>query len=308
MPKYEEELRDKLSRGRAPVTVGQYIRRLQTLNDGKHITSLKYLSDVPAILERIDGMNLAFSTKTSYLTAICATLKLYPRYTKAYNQYLERMLSNIKDIKEDLASNTKNDKQHESIISLEEVLTIRNEHHKKALDGPMTYKRWENLVAYLVLSLYTMIPPRRNKDFSHMVFVLEEPEVLDPELNYYVLADNQFVFNNYKTKEQYGKQVVSIPDDLQTVMALYIDAYLRHIPIPPNEEPPLLVHYNGQRINMVNGITRILNRAFGGRHIASSALRHITITDKYADTLKEQKELATAMAHSVSTQKDYIRS
>jgi hypothetical protein len=36
-------------------------------------------------------------------------------------------------------------------------------------------------------------------------------------------------------------------------------------------------------------------------------LRHIYLSDKYGDLLKEQKEDAIKMGHSVSMQRDYIK-
>jgi len=43
------------------------------------------------------------------------------------------------------------------------------------------------------------------------------------------------------------------------------------------------------------------------KKIGSSLLRHIYLTDKYGDKLKEQKKSAENMAHSLKTQKEYIK-
>jgi hypothetical protein len=71
------------------------------------------------------------------------------------------------------------------------------------------------------------------------------------------------------------------------------------------EDVKFLVYRDGEGVEQINAITRILNSILG-KGIASSKLRHIYLTSKYGDTLKEQEKDAKAMGHSTSQQKDYI--
>ena len=66
------------------------------------------------------------------------------------------------------------------------------------------------------------------------------------------------------------------------------------------------VKYNGKELKSDNSITRILNSIFD-KNVSSSMLRHIYLSDKYKNVLKQQEEDAKAMAHDISTQKDYIK-
>lgn len=288
MNRFIEDLTIKLNKTRAPVTTGAYIRRLKTLNDNKVFSSMKFLMPTAEIIEKIEATGLSLNTKTSYLTAIVSVLSTFPKYSKIYKVYREKMICNANKIKTEYSNNEKNDKQKESIIELSEVITIR-----ESLD--------KNSIEYLLLSLYTMCPPRRNKDYTEMMVVFDEPAELDTNKNFYVSSEQQFIFNNYKTAKLYGQQRIDVPTALVNVLDNFIEKH----PMNEQDEFFLLVNSKGKRINNVNGITNILNNVFK-KKIGSSALRHIFLNDKFGDSLDERKKIANNMAHSVSTQNQYI--
>ena len=306
MPTYEENLRDKLSATRAPITAGQYIKRLRVLNDNMPLTSMKFLLDFDTICNKIDSMEKAFSTKTSYYIAVSATLTLYPKYSKIYKKYSEKVKFGTTSAREENSKNEKNEKQKESMIPLTEVMEVR-EKLKKEFDDveKLAAREWNRYIAYILLCLYTMIPPRRNRDYSEMVWCMDEPEELEADKNYYVVNKSCFIFNTYKTSEVYGKQVIDVPEELNSILVRYIDLYRDVCKL--EECNPLLIHIDGNRIHPVNGITKLLNKVFK-KKIGSSALRHIYISDTYKGVIEKQKADAEMMAHSLSTQKDYYKS
>jgi hypothetical protein len=116
------------------------------------------------------------------------------------------------------------------------------------------------------------------------------------------------VFNKYKTSSHYGKQEVDIPDALMDAINVFLKRHpnMKRIGTKLNPEARLLVKQDNTPINETNGITRLLNKAFG-KKIGATALRHIYLTDKYADEVKEKKKDAEAMAHSVFAQNEYIK-
>jgi len=286
--RFIENLSEQLNKTRAPVTTGTYIRRLKTLNDNKPFSSMKWLLDTDAMINKIINTNLSFNTQTSYLTAIVAVLSLFPKYKKIYKIYRDKMISNANQIKEDYNKNEKTDKQQKTVIELSEVKKIRDKLNKDSIE-------------YLLLSLYTMIPPRRNLDYSNMYVVYDEPDVLDKKKNYYVTSNQEFIFNAYKTAKVYGTQRLDVPDELADVLENYI---LKHL-LNEQDEFMLLIDKKGKRINSVNGVTRILNKVFDNK-ISSTILRHIFINHKFGDVLDERKKVANQMAHSVNTQNQYI--
>jgi integrase len=142
----------------------------------------------------------------------------------------------------------------------------------------------------------------------NMYVVLNEPD--DATKNYYVLGEQKFVFNKYKTSKTYGKQVVNVPNNPDAPLADTLAIFLKHHPlnkgkITKKTEFRMLVKQDGSPINSVNSITRILNRIFG-KKIGSSMLRHSYLTSKYGDQKDEMTEDSKAMGHSISQQRDYI--
>ena len=69
----------------------------------------------------------------------------------------------------------------------------------------------------------------------------------------------------------------------------------------------MLYSTNGNKLTSPQ-VTRILNKVFG-KNISTSMLRHIYLTDAYKNipALNEMQNIATDMAHSVSTAMEYIK-
>jgi hypothetical protein len=94
----------------------------------------------------------------------------------------------------------------------DEIVKIREEQKDK--------KKWKN---YLILSLYTYLPPRRFNDYLYMKIALTPNNMKDHNFNYYDMKDKVFVFNFYKTSKTYKQQSVEIPEKLQNIIDEYIE-------------------------------------------------------------------------------------
>jgi hypothetical protein len=164
--------------------------------------------------------------------------------------------------------------------------------------------QFDKLLQFVVLSLYTDISPRRNQDYLDMYVVKKLGKDYDKNKNYYDLATNRFVFNKYKTSKKYGEQVENVPVELQNTLKLYF----QHHPgaHSKSKEFKLLVKHDGSALNTVNSITRILNKIFR-KKVGASMLRHIYLSSKYGNVLKEMKEDSIGMSHSVAEPKNYIK-
>jgi hypothetical protein len=176
----------------------------------------------------------------------------------------------------------------------------------------ITQTQFNKLLSYLILLLYTDIPPRRNQDYSQMYVVGAYKDGMDNNKNYFDFKNKQFIFNTYKTSKKYGKQVVDLKDSPLLLQAL--DNYLKFHPlnpkkntlkIPEKTEFKLLVNLDGSSSNAPNSITRVLNKIFDGKKIGSSMLRHIYLSSKY--DINEMKKDSEIMAHSLQQQKDYLK-
>jgi len=306
--KFINKVAKAMEPNKTPHTIRTYISRLVLLNDGNVFNNFTFLKNIDKIKEKIASK--AKSTQLAYYTAICAGLGAVPSYKKLFKTYSDIAKPMWDAFNDHRQSHEKTEKQKESIVPKNEIVVVRDglEAEVNALKKVKTLSepQYEKYLMYLLVSLYTYIPPRRNMDYAKMYVVKKEGD--DATKNYLVLSKKQFVFNIYKTSGVYGKQVVDIPDTLMAVINTFLKRHpnMKRIGTKLNPEAKLLVRLDNSHIHEINGITRLLNKAFG-KKIGASALRHIYLSDKYGDSVEEKKKDAAAMAHSLSEQNEYIK-
>jgi len=280
-------------------SINLYRRNLLILNDNKPIKSFNFLKNKEEILNKIK--ELKPTTQRSYIISICSVLRDIPKYKKMYEEYFEL----LKDFNNDLKVNTdKSEKQEKNWISQEEVLSV----HKKLKEDVMNLlqkKRkidkavFNKLLNYMILSLYTLINPRRNKDYSLMKIASNTD---DDNYNYLMIDKKntmKFLLNKYKTDKKYHSVEIEVPDDLKEVIQLYLKYHPLKAELKKKDyDIPFLVDEQGKGLKNSTEITKILNKIFG-KKISSSMLRNIFLTDKYGDVMEELKSDVKHMGTSV---------
>lgn len=295
----------------AESTANHYINTLFTLNNKVPFKTLAFLRNTEAIMDIVNGYSA--TTQKTILAVIVSALDFYKTkapYKKTYDYYSGL----LKDKKEALSGSEgkMTEKQETNWEDWNSVLKKKSD-MKTAISSfisnkNLTAKQYDELLSYVILSLYTDIQPRRNQDYMNMYVVLNEPD--DTSKNYYVVSEHKFVFNKYKTSKTYGKQVINVPNNPDAPLVDTLAMFLKHHPLNKGKmtkktEFRLLVKQDGSPLNTVNSITRILNRIFG-KKIGSSMLRHSYLTSKYGDQKDAMAEDSKAMGHSISQQRDYI--
>lgn len=276
-----------------------YMKILKNLNDKKEIKNFKFLLKPQVILDKIKGYKE--TTQRNVIISIVSVLKALE--SDLYKTYYDIMINMTKKINENNLNNEKSDKQKENWMEWEDVEKLFNELKKNLkVSKKATEEQYDNLLNLVVLSLYVLLPPRRNADYLEMDITKDKTE--DKNKNYLDLKKKQFVFNVFKTSKKDGQLVVNIPDELMELLKIYIKHH-PHKMLLKKENIPFLVYFDGKKVKE-NGITRILNKIFN-KKIGSSMLRHIYLSSKYGDVLKEQKNDAKMMSHNIQTQKDYIK-
>ena len=191
----------------------------------------------------------------------------------------------------------KTEKQEENWLEWKDIEDKRKELEVSA----RTFEQERQLI---VLSLYTLFPPRRNIDYTDMVVVYRMTKKTN--MNYLVVNKYRmrFIFNVYKTSGAYERQVFDVPKDLRTALLRFLK--LRNWTDEVN--PPLL----GTGLHS-NFITYTLNDIFAPKRISSSMLRHIFASSRYGgeehqQVLAQMRDDADKMAHSIGTQQlDYVK-
>jgi len=293
-----------------------YIKNLWTLNNKKIFNNLAFLKETDDIENKLS--EYSNNTKKTFLAGITSVLSLYkdkPSYKKTYQHYYDKMMDKANEIKETVDENEKTEKEEKNWLSWEQIIVVKlalkemaTEFSKEKLITPEQY---EILLAYVVLCLYTDIPPRRNQDYQDMFVVSSLKDNGDKTKNYLDWTNKKMYFNHYKTAKKYGTQTIDFNDKPDLIDAITL--YLKHHPLntakgkalPKNAEFRFLVYDDGSGLVAVNAITRILNKVFGGKKIGSSQLRHIYLSSKY--DIEEMKKDAEEMGHSIEEQKQYLK-
>lgn len=295
-------------------TATAYIRTLYNLNDKKPFKNFAFLKDT----EKIDKLlaDYADTTKKTIYATLASVLYLdipksgYKKYWKHYNDKMTALAQEAKEVD----TSVKTTKQQDNWVSWNDVLKVSNDLKTKveSIKGkkPLGETDYQTLLDYVVLSLYTEIPPRRNQDFLSMkVYRLAKKENsadLSKDFNYLLLENNlpsSFLFNKYKTAKTYGSQSITIPPPLRDTLSIYLKYHLLNTD-KKVKEFAFLVSQTGVPIEADNAITRILNRLFN-KKVGSSMLRHIYLSDKYK--IDDMKKDAEAMGHSILQQKEYMK-
>jgi hypothetical protein len=286
-----------------------YTHNLTKLNGGKPIANLNFLSKKD-VFSKLDA--LTPNTRRTYLIAIVSCLKDRPekKYKTLYAKFYEPLMALNKELKD---NTQKTDKVKENWVEQSAVQEKRTD-LASIIDEVVDLKKvseeqYDRLLNAVILSLYTLQPPRRNKDYTDMMVSRGIPETT--EKNYLEIDGKswKWIFNNYKTQKKYKQQVVDVPDDLKSVLEVYLKFHpdAKSLKKKGGDPVPFLVHYDGRPINTSTEMTRILNKIFG-KKVGVSMLRASYLTDKYGDKTKELKEDTRAMGTSVDVaQSNYIK-
>jgi hypothetical protein len=282
-----------------------YTFNLTKLNNGKDIKNLNFLAK-PEIMEKLEG--LKDNTKRTYIIAIVSSLKdrPEPKYKRMYNKYYDMLVAINKSLK---TNNGKSEKQEENWLSQDAVsskcenlmeIVPKIKGKRKISEG-----EYKELLDAVILGLYCLQSPRRNKDYTDMVVVKSVPD--DKKYNYLDMKNWKWIFNNFKTQKTYKTQVLDIPDDLKELLKVYLKFHPDAKGIKSGNPVPFLMTYDGKAMTTSTEMTRALNRIFG-KKVGSSMLRNIYLTEKYGEQAKELKEDAKEMGTSVETaSKHYIK-
>lgn len=294
--KYMIQMEGKLkAEGLTENTATDYIRRLMKINGGK-FTNLKFLRDVEDVMKKMS--DFAPSSQESYVGMIISIMNKYQTKTNdiAKLKYVSILREPSKYfIKRDRSQKT--EAQKKNWLDKDDMLTYIVAVEEKGMKASrkrkdLTTKEYDDIVDYFIISLYTKIPPRRNKDYMTMKINSEEG-------NSYNTDTNEFIFRDYKTSSTYGEQKMSLNEypEFNNVMKVFMNKRIE------NEDGHLFTKHDGGKLMTTdNAMTRRLNKIFGGKKISSTALRNMYVKDKYSGLNKEMKADASAMGHSFITQ------
>lgn len=215
-----------------------------------------------------------------------------------------KILSGDKEFRrEECLAQEKNEKQEENMIEFSEVKTKLEELKVKATKAYREMNKvgeekkmelYQTIQDYVLLCLTSgvYIPPRRSMDW-----IVKIKEVNPEEDNWIETRKSRFVFNEYKTKKNYGVQYAVIPKPLKQIL-------MKWVKVNPTE----YLFFNTENRGLTQStITKKLNKIFG-KNISTSMLRHIFLTENFGEVhLKELTETAECMGTSPLRALEYVK-
>lgn len=278
-------------------SLDSYTAKLKKLNNNNPIKNLNFLNNIEKIKNIIKDYKP--NTQRNYIIAVASILKcilntnktkktenLYNQYTKVLDEY------NVK-LKDQTAMT---DAENENWIKQDELESIYNDVKNNHKENKQMFQN------YVLLSLYYLQAPRRNKDYQLLKISNKYNDTLSNEYNYFDIKRKKFIFNNYKTAKKYNRQEVDINEELFQILISYIKTLkLKDGDFILNDLK------TGQPYKNTNSITLLLNRIFK-KKIGASMLRKMYLTNKYGEQSNEMNEDAKNMGTSTNVmQTNYIK-
>lgn len=207
------------------------------------------------------------------------------------------MMDNITKYNEEVSKQEKNQKQKENWMTSEEIQKIYDdlETNVKPLwkRKDLTTKEILKIQDFVILSLFTLIPPRRLLDYIE--FKINN---INTNADNYIKGSN-LVFNTYKTSKSKGTQTIKLPKDLKSILTKYIKLI--------NDKSDYLIFNNKFQQLSTPNFTLRLNKIFGNKKVSVNMLRHIYLSEKHRDNLKDMKEDFESMGSSLKQSAVYIK-
>jgi len=303
MTKYMTKLENTLmGEGLTQNTAEQYVKRLVKANKGQTYTSLTFLRKPQVVMENMKEAEYSASSMESFVAMFVSILgkvggKLNNKAKKEYEAILVKPDEYF--VKRERGVKTEN--QEKNWLSKEDFDKYVNETKTAGETASrkrknFTTKDYDAVLNWFIISLYTLLPPRRNKDYMLMK--------LNGEGNVLDIKNSKMIFRDYKTAGKYGEQTTDLTDYPEFLKVLKI--YLKH---RNDESDYLLTFHDGKYFSQTNTMTRILNKIFGGNKVSSTAIRSMYLTTKYGGEQNEEiKKDADMMAHGIQAQQTtYIK-
>jgi len=307
------------SRGVRDTTITIYKRYLNALareitkSDFKNIKFLK--TKKKQIKEFVNEQSS--SKKKNYLASILVALSPKERrkpsdeYEKVYDDYSDMLKQEHSKYQEQISSHNKNIKESDNWIDWGDILKlqrklgneIKRKGYKQSTKELFKKSDLSLIQKYLVLSLYSLHPPRRLEYSDTKIVSKKEFDDLsqkekDDGVYLIVTSRNKkaFSFGKNAVKSETDDNVrIPVEKNLNSVLNLWLNF---------NKSENLLLNQGGGKLTK-NGLSKLLNRIFAhtGKKISASMLRKIKISHEFdPEEMKKKQKLAEEMNHSVGVQ------
>jgi hypothetical protein len=282
--------------------IGNIYKRMN--NEDWDCNNFDWLKKTDKVIDFLEDDDRSPGTKQNNFNAIYSILRRIEGYDNIVGTYKEVLGKWTNTVKHGRGTNLLSDREQVSFMPWNKIVKFN--------DTSWTEE------ARLLFKLYTAIPPRRNKDYSHMKYIKGKsvPAVmeLDKFYNYIVVNKNgnpiALVINNYKTKKVYKTYTVDLTlGDLKphfrfSEIRTAIKKFAKATGINSNE----LVFPNTKG-DIYQQFTPYVNFLFKstGKRISVNILRHSFITEFLAKNPLVNDNTIKKMSHSMGNSIEMFR-
>ena len=282
------------------------IKELNKLLNGKTynqgiINYLQFFRNINKIIDVIKKKYSKPNTLSSYINAITSILSRMREYfPKEYDKIAALNIDLSKSYQRKRDTNDAPDEVIENLISFDP------EYINKTISGIT------NINDKALFSVYTLIAPRRIKDYELMkVTNKSDFDKLDKKFNYVIFENNKpslFIFYNHKTKKTYPEQKITIPNKLSEILNDYVEGnniknnnFLFGRDTTDFKEPYIQSKFTEK-------LQKIFLK-YTGKKISVDLLRtsQSTYLDNQPISLAQRKEIAQQMGHQLTTHLQYSK-
>jgi len=222
------------------------------------------------------------------------------------NAYSKLIYPNRQAIVAETEQNKKTEKQEKSWVSQEQIQKLLEMLRKDTLHlwkkNTLDDQDLQMLQNYIILACVSGamgLEPRRLTDWVGME-IRNFTDKEEAPTNAY--AKGSFVFENYKTSEQYGTQIIKLPIKLNNIVKKWVAI---------NPTNYLFFDRDKKSISNVT-LNQRLNRIFskiGVDNVGINILRHSYLSELYKDipSIAEMKDRASNMGHSMTQALEYVK-
>lgn len=249
---------------------GENLRRIKN-----HMNSMEEIKDFLK--------DKKLSTQLSYLSSILYDKKRKNQVEKEIREYYEKLK---KKHNEEYIYRRPTEVEEKNHISYQQIIDMREKYRK------MKDKNEKIYFHFLILSLYTYLPPIRGSEYINAQYIFQdvdyETKLEEDGMNLIDMKNKKIVIGHYKTKKQYGIRIIDIPEELYDVLQEYF------------HYKPCKYMFRKKISN--SSFTKRLNEIFH-KNVSTSMLRKLYISEYVKDmTIEQRKKLSKIMGHSIATQ------
>ncbi|HEY9703557.1 MAG TPA: hypothetical protein V6C58_14005 [Allocoleopsis sp.] len=289
------------------VSVNNYLTNIRKISRelfNSEKPSIQYFRDFDSIKEYIDKRIKNYASKKNLVTSIVVLLKAYSVDCKVIEKYSEYHKTLSKTHDDSYLDNEKTDKEQQNWISskdIQEKFQFLEEQIKNKIG--ITKRKYADLIQqYLVLCLYTKIPPIRN-DYA-LSRVINDDNNLKCSENHFILGSEEFVLCKYKTDKFYGIKRVKIPEDVIVIIKKW-EKIKKEIFGDKLDHDFLLINTTNLLPMKKNSLTKYINKIFYPKKVSTTILRKVYLSEKYpvTNTYREMQNDSYIMGHDISVAK-----